>query len=246
MTQPPDYSVIIPAYNEAQQLARTLPAIRAAMAQLQQRGELIVVDNNSSDATAEVARAHGATVVFEPVNQIAKARNAGVSAATSDAFIFVDADTTPDAELLRQAVALMLDDRAIGGGGIVEMDSPVPWTVRLVLGFWNTVSRWFRLSAGCFFFCQREGFEASGGFPESVYASEEIWLGRKLRRLGRQQGKPMTILREPTVKTSARKTDQTFRVAAMMILFMVFPFAVRYRSLCGYWYKRRDSPAESR
>ncbi|XAL98407.1 glycosyltransferase [Phycisphaeraceae bacterium D3-23] len=237
----PHYSLIIPAYNEQDQLARTLPLIRDAMARVGQPGELIVVDNNSTDATAQVAREHGAAVVFEPVNQIAKARNAGAKAAISDAFIFVDADTTPAGELLKQAVTLMLDDRAIGGGGIVEMDTEVPCTVRLVLGFWNTVSRLCRLSAGCFFFCQRDAFEEAGGFPESVYASEEIWLGRKLRKLGRQRGKPMTILREPTVKTSARKTDQTFRVAGMMLLFLVFPFAVRWRRFCGYWYKGKET-----
>ena len=237
---PPSYSLIIPAYNEQDQLARTLPLIRGAMAQVTQPGELIVVDNNSTDATADVAKNLGATVVFEPDNQIAKARNAGARAATSGALIFVDADTTPDGELLRQAVALMLEDKAIGGGGIVEMDTEVPWTVRLVLGFWNTISRLRGLPAGCFFFCQRDAFNEAGGFPESVYASEEIWLARKLRKLGRQRGQPMTILREPTVKTSARKTDQTFRVAGMMLLFMVFPFAVRWRRFCGYWYKGKE------
>lgn len=237
---PPQYALIIPAYNEQGQLARTLPMIVQAMAEAGYAGELIVVDNNSTDATADVARRHGATVVFEPVNQIARARNAGARAAQSEALIFVDADTTPAGDLIRQAVTLMLEDRAIGGGGIVEMDTPVPWTVRLVLGFWNTVSRLFRLSAGCFFFCQRDAFNEAGGFPETVYASEEIWLGRRLRKLGRQRGKPMTILREPTVKTSARKTDQTFRVAGMMLLFVVFPFAVRWRGLCGYWYKGKE------
>ena len=237
---PPSYSLIIPAYNEQDQLARTLPLIRGAMAQVTQPGELIVVDNNSTDDTATVAREHGATVVFEPDNQIAKARNAGARAATSDALIFVDADTTPDGELLKQAVALMLEDKAVGGGGIVEMDTDVPWTVRLVLGFWNTISRLRGLPAGCFFFCQRDAFNEAGGFPESVYASEEIWLARKLRKLGKQRGQPMTILREPTVKTSARKTDQTFRVAGMMLLFMVFPFAVRWRRFCGYWYKGKE------
>lgn len=240
---PPQYAIIIPAYNEQDQLARTLPMIVQAMAESGCAGELIVVDNNSTDATADVARQYGATVVFEPVNQIARARNAGARAAKSDALIFVDADTTPAGDLVRQAVTLMLEDRAIGGGGIVEMDTPVPWTVRLVLGFWNTVSRVFRLSAGCFFFCQRDAFNEAGGFPETVYASEEIWLGRRLRKLGRQRGKPMTILREPTVKTSARKTDQTFRVAGMMLLFVVFPFAVRWRGLCGYWYKGKEPEA---
>lgn len=241
----PTYSLIIPAYNEQDQLARTLPLIRDAMAQVTQQGELIVVDNNSTDATAQVAREHGAAVVFEPDNQIAKARNAGARAATTDALIFVDADTTPAGELLRQAVALMLDNNAIGGGGVVEMETEVPWTVRLVLGFWNTISRLRDLPAGCFFFCQRDAFNEAGGFPESVYASEEIWLARRLRKLGRQRGQPMTILREPTVKTSARKTDQPLRVAWMMALFLVFPFAVRWRGLCGYWYKGKEPAAET-
>jgi glycosyltransferase involved in cell wall biosynthesis len=40
---------------------------------------VIVVDNNSTDATAELARRGGARVVFEPVNQIARARNAGAA-----------------------------------------------------------------------------------------------------------------------------------------------------------------------
>jgi glycosyltransferase involved in cell wall biosynthesis len=237
---PPIYALIIPAYNEQDQLARTLPMTVRAMAESGYAGELIVVDNNSTDATAEVARRHGAAVVFEPVNQIAKARNAGARAAQADALIFVDADTAIDGELLRQAVTLMLEGRAIGGGGTVAMDTDVPWTVRLVLGFWNTVSRLFKLPAGCFFFCLRDAFEEAGGFPESVYASEEIWLGRRLRKLGRQRGTPMTILRDPTVKTSARKTDQTFRVAGMMLLFFVFPFAVRWRRFCGYWYKGKE------
>ena len=239
---PPAYSLIIPAYNEQDQLARTLPMIRKAMASFETPGELIVVDNNSTDRTADVAKEHDATVVFEPVNQISKARNAGAAAATTQAFIFIDADTTPDGKLIEQAVALMLDNKAIGGGGIIEMDQPVSWTVRTVLGFWNTISKLTGHPAGCFFFCQREAFEQCGGFPESVYASEEIWLARKLRKLGKKQNKPLTILREPTVITSARKTDQPFRVAGIMLFYMVFPFAVRFRGLCGYWYKR---PPES-
>ena len=46
-----------------------------------------------------MAAATGATVVFEPVNQIARARNTGAAAATGDWLIFVDADSRPSAEL---------------------------------------------------------------------------------------------------------------------------------------------------
>ena len=83
----PEYSIIIPAYNEAAQLPITLPAVREAMSAVDAIGEVIVVDNNSKDDTAQVAEQHGVTVVFEPVNMISKARNAGAKAARSPVFM---------------------------------------------------------------------------------------------------------------------------------------------------------------
>ena len=62
------YSVIVPAFNEEVELARNLPLLQRAMELSGRPGELIVVDNNSNDRTAEVARGLGARVVFEPVN----------------------------------------------------------------------------------------------------------------------------------------------------------------------------------
>ena len=78
------FSIIVPAFNEERLLAASLTAIRTAAAVFTERGsewELIVCDNNSTDRTGEIARAAGATVVFEPVNQIARARNAGAAGA---------------------------------------------------------------------------------------------------------------------------------------------------------------------
>ena len=75
------YSVIIPAYNEEKWLPKTLAALSKAMAEIDCPGEIIVVDNNSSDHTAEVARQSGAIVFFERVNQISRARNTGANAA---------------------------------------------------------------------------------------------------------------------------------------------------------------------
>ena len=91
---PPDYSIIIPAYNEAAELPSTLASIRKAMEALSYAGECLVVDNNSTDSTTAVARTHGADlVVQEPINQIARARNAGASKASGRFLIFIDADT---------------------------------------------------------------------------------------------------------------------------------------------------------
>ena len=100
-----DYSIIIPAYNETEQLPSTLSAIRASMAASNLQGECIVVDNNSTDTTAETARLNGADlVVFEPINQIARARNTGARASQGRYLIFIDADTRINPTLLLQAL----------------------------------------------------------------------------------------------------------------------------------------------
>ena len=66
-------SVVVPAFNEERLLGDSLRAIREAMKAFED-AELIVCDNNSTDRTAEIARAAGAKVVFEPVNQISRAQ----------------------------------------------------------------------------------------------------------------------------------------------------------------------------
>ncbi len=75
----PDYSIIIPAYNEEELLPATLASVGKAMqAVSSHRGEIVVADNDSSDRTAEIARDAGARVVYEEHRQIARARNSGV------------------------------------------------------------------------------------------------------------------------------------------------------------------------
>ena len=93
-------SIVVPAFNEERLLGESLAQMKSAAGVFVRQGwevELIVCDNNSTDRTAEIARAAGALVVFEPVNQIARARNRGAAAATGDWLIFVDADSHPGA-----------------------------------------------------------------------------------------------------------------------------------------------------
>ena len=100
-------SVIVPAYNEERLISKTLGQLRRAMMAFSQAGwdsELIVCDNNSTDRTAELARECRATVVFEPINQIARARNSGAAAASGDWYVFVDADSEPSAALFADVV----------------------------------------------------------------------------------------------------------------------------------------------
>ena len=236
------YSIIIPAYNEAVLLPATLDAVAAAMAAVEAPGEVIVVDNNSSDTTAQVAEAHGTRLVFEPHNQIARARNAGAAAATGDTLVFLDADTILPPDVLRQALANIAAGGCCGGGACVAVGAASRRWVRTAMRFWNWLSVRKGWAAGCFVYCRRDGFDAVGGFSEKVYASEEIWFSRKLGKWGRGRGLTFKIVTTPHVHTSGRKLGQPIRVLLTTLVLTVFPFGVRFRFLCGHWYRRPKKP----
>lgn len=235
-----DYSVIVPAYNEAAWLPVTLPALKAAMAVSNLRGEIIVTDNNSTDATAEIAKQFGAHVVFEPVNQISRARNAGAREARGRYLVFVDADTVVPPALLGHALDNLESQDCIGGGAVVQFEKEIKRSVHVVVAWWNLLSRFLHLAAGCFFYCTRRGFEQAGGFSEAVYASEEIWLSRALVKLGRQQGKRFCIIHQVAAQSSGRKIGwySTWRQVGLLFLLAFAPYLVRYKRFCRYWYDR--------
>jgi glycosyltransferase involved in cell wall biosynthesis len=81
-------AAIIPAWNEAE----TLGAVVAAARDARLVDEVIVVDNGSTDATAEIAAAHGARVLLEPERGKGEAMRRGVAATVADVIVFLDAD----------------------------------------------------------------------------------------------------------------------------------------------------------
>ena len=184
-------SIVVPAFNEEKLLPSTLRSIQAALGAFTRLGwgtELVVCDNNSTDRTAEVARAGGASVVFEPVNQIARARNAGASVATGDWLIFVDADSQPSPELFVDVAAEIQRGHCLAGGSTVRLDGDYFW-YGVVTGLWNRLSRWRRYLAGSFIFCEAKAFRDVGGFSKVLYAAEELDLSLKFLRLARRTGR---------------------------------------------------------
>jgi glycosyltransferase involved in cell wall biosynthesis len=84
-----DVSAIIPAFNAAEFVAA---AVASALAQGERIREVVVVDDGSTDDTAEVARSAGARVLQRENGGIGAARNSGVASATGDLIAFLDAD----------------------------------------------------------------------------------------------------------------------------------------------------------
>ena len=237
-------SVIIPAFNEERLLPATLSSLRTALLAFEPLGwsaELIVCDNNSTDRTAEIARAAGARVVFEPVNQIARARNTGAASASGDWLIFVDADSRPSPELLTEVANAIQGGHCLAGGCTVVMDTPSLAGERGTR-LWNWISRRFRYMAGSFIFCQAEAFATVGGFNQQLYASEEIDLSRKLKRLARKRGKEIVILDRHSLVTSARKLYlYPLRAHLRLILHTLLTGQrnLRRRDACPTWYDGR-------
>jgi glycosyltransferase involved in cell wall biosynthesis len=200
-------SVVVPAFNEERTLPESLTSIHAASHVFVARGwttELIVCDNNSTDRTAEIARAAGARVVFEPVNQISRARNTGAACAAGDWLVFVDADSHPTPGLFADVAGAIAQGGVLAGGSTLAADGAHA-PVRFVLRTWNAISRISRWAAGSFVFCERAAFEASGGFSQELFASEEIDLFRRLKRIARQRGQRIVILTRHPLRTSDRK-----------------------------------------
>jgi glycosyltransferase involved in cell wall biosynthesis len=229
----------VPAFNEEALLPGSLAAFRAAMGAFDE-AELIVCDNNSTDRTAGIARAAGAKVVFEPVNQIARARNAGAAAASGDWLVFVDADSYPSVELFREAGQAMKNG-CLAGGATVAADSR-DVAFRWSMALWNRLSRAARWGAGAFIFCEARAFRELGGFNEELYASEEIELFRRLKRRARRDGRRVVILHRHPLRTSDRKA-QLYTTAEFFGFLLKLLFlgrrTVRDRNACYPWYDGR-------
>jgi glycosyltransferase involved in cell wall biosynthesis len=236
----PFYSIIIPAYNEEKWLTRTLPHLKQAMDMSEVSGEVIVVDNNSTDETARVARRHNTRIVFEPVNQISRARNTGAKIAKGHYLIFLDADTFLSPVLLKTALQHLSSGRFCGGGSLVDFDKPISPFSRKILELWNWISVTFNVAAGCFIYCLRDGFKAIGGFSEKVYAGEEIWFSHEMRSWGNPRNMGFQMISSHRIITSSRKLDRfsPLELALSVVVLTIFPFSVRFRRLCSHWYYR--------
>lgn len=240
---PPQLSVVVPAWNEESYLPVTLAALDAALAESGVIAEVIVVDNDSSDQTATVARRAGARVVHEPERRIAAARNAGARAARADRLLFLDADTRVVAAHIEQVVRAFAEGWA-GGGALVSLDRPVAGVAGYGLQLWNKASWHLRLAAGCFLFVRRDLHRAVGGFDKGVYAGEELGYSRRLARLARRSGMRFGILDAPPVISSGRKLSWFSPWQHMLVLltFVLFPWAGRVRALTWFWYRRPRDP----
>jgi glycosyltransferase involved in cell wall biosynthesis len=233
-------SIIIPAFNEARFLPATLMHVRQAAdyfgADSDRRVEIIVVDNASSDGTAEIAVAAGARVIQFPEHNIARVRNAGANAATGELLIFLDADTLiPEVALSRIAQA-MHDPTCLGGAVDIEYQ-PAKTSIRFYLRLWRLIGLTLGMAQGALQFCRRDAFWALTGYDETIYMGEDVDFYWRLSKLAKRRKQHLRFLRDIQVVASCRRFDQwtTLRTLIKTNPFYIALFRKR-QSAWGGWY----------
>jgi glycosyltransferase involved in cell wall biosynthesis len=230
-------SFIVPAHNEESCLPKTLKAIQTCDQAVNELFEIIVVNDSSTDATREIALAHGAKVIDVGYRQIAATRNAGARAASGTSFFFVDADTTVTASGIRAALQAM-DKGAVGGGALTRFDPPVPLYARLLMVWLGFFMRIASLSGGAFMFCTRTAFEKAAGFDERLFGAEDAVFSAALKSQGR-----FCVIQERLFTSGRRvRSINGLQTLGLLARIAVMPSDLRDRSnVERVWYTSNRS-----
>jgi hypothetical protein len=127
-------SVVIPCLDEADSIERCVQLARATLEEHELTGEVIVVDNGSSDGSAELAKRAGARVIHERRRGYGSAYLAGFAAADGDFLIMADADLTYDFSEIPRFVAELAEGAEFVIGNRMKNIHPgaMPWLHRYV------------------------------------------------------------------------------------------------------------------
>ena len=203
-------TVIVPALNEERFIGETLQRLDKSIRELQHGRrcpvQVIVVDNDSTDKTADLARGQGAVVVTEPVRNIARARNTGARVADGEVLFFLDADTLVPSFVLSK-VATVMSKPACVGGAVDVQHRPSRAFVRMYLQFWRILGRLSSMAQGAAQFWRRETFFKLGGYDETIYMGEDVEFYWRMSRAARRTGGKVCYVSDVQVIPSPRRFD---------------------------------------
>jgi glycosyltransferase involved in cell wall biosynthesis len=224
----PRFSVVVPAFNESAYISACLRSLAAQ--DFTGSWEVIVVDNNSTDRTAAIAAALGATVVTEPRRGVCQARQRGTEVARGEIIVSTDADTTFAASWLSA-----IDERFTRRPECVAVAGPCHfvegprWGIAYSWLLFGLVHLLYRLTGRVFY-----GTATNIAFRKQAWAGydtqltqggDELDLLRKLRKRGR-----VVFDRGNPTFTSARRLDEG--LVYNIVVTCLFYY------LLGYWLNR--------
>lgn len=249
----PRFSLIIPAYNEETYLAGLLNSVdkaRTCYIGGDDDIEVVVVDNASTDSTADLARMRGCRVVAEDKRVIAAVRNAGARKARGQVFVFVDADNIIHPDTFNAIDRCLSTGRVVAGASGAKMQ-------RMSLGIAATYMLmvpmvWLTGMDTGVVFCRRQDFEAIGGYNEDRLFAEDVEFLWDLMLLGRTRGQKLARITSVKVIYSTRKFDEhgDWHYLSLMLRFLygvLFSQRSMDRFARTYWYGgQRTKPRQKK
>jgi len=174
-------SVFFPAYNEEESLRETIESLRA---QTVKPDEIIVIDDCSSDGSAEVARSMGVKVIRPPANTGSKAgaQNFALKFVETEFTMAIDADTTLAPDAIEAMMGVFKDTQVASACGFV-----IPRHVNTVwergryieyifaFSFYKQIQNYFEkplISSGCFSIYRSSILREMGGWPTRTLAED--------------------------------------------------------------------------
>jgi len=200
------FSIVIPARNEEKFLPSCLDSIKISCALANVTYEIIVVLNRCTDRTEEIALEYGCRVVVDDTKNLSHIRNSGAKVALGDIIVTVDADSRVSKNMFKTILSKMNSGKFIAGGVMIIPE-------RISLGILCSaicmapVALRYGIQCGVFFVSKNDYFKI-GGFNEDLYSAEDVDFARRLKELGRQQGKKYCMWSLAYIITSCRKFDK--------------------------------------
>ncbi|MBL8014616.1 MAG: glycosyltransferase [Candidatus Doudnabacteria bacterium] len=175
-------SVAIPAYNEELQIEQTIRDLQSQ--DYQGEVEIIVVDNASTDRTAEVAQKAGATVVTEPRKGTRFAYDKGIRSASGELVLVTNADTRLPQNWISKIVAAYADPQVVGVGTRVRFFNVSPW-INFCLDLINYRLNPKQAMWGTSLSCRKWVFDKVGGFDHGVNVNEDAIFSLLIEKFGK-------------------------------------------------------------
>jgi rSAM/selenodomain-associated transferase 2 len=187
------FSVIIPTWNEASRISRSLRRMR----EISRHGalEIILVDGGSKDATVSEARKWADKIEVHSKPNRGAQMHAGARLAGGDLRLFLHADTYPPDDWQRALEKFWLQSlQGEVAATVFTVDYGMSWGGRLVSWEQNARAAAFRLASGNAGICTTpEMYDRSGGIPE-IPIMEDAAFCLRLRALGRIEVLPQRIM----------------------------------------------------
>lgn len=187
MSTLPFVSVVMPAHNEEQYISECLHSLKDQDYPAD-RFEIIVVDNNSTDRTVEIAKSFGVTVLHKESGPVGAVRNHGVAHAQGEVIAFIDSDCVAPNNWITKGVELLATGHHVAYGGRCTLRKNPFWLEQFWLLEGSAPKQPPAELLGCAIFVEKACFEKHGMFDESITSGEDSKLSITIRQAGSSVG----------------------------------------------------------